>query len=104
VQSLLNTLTALRAMRWAGATNAAHGLDKPQLTIAFTTSPDDKNVHKLFVGASAGEGIWFARTEEREGTFVIGNPDFNALRLPLVAAPAPSPTPAASPSPVPSPH
>ena len=44
------------------------------------------------IGASAGEGMWFARTEEREGTFVISNPDFNALRLPLVALPGPSPT------------
>ena len=92
VQSLLNTLTVLRAVRWAGATTPAHGLDKPQLAITFTTSTDDKNVHKLMVGASAGQGMWFARTDEREGTFVISNPDFNALRLPLVAAPVPSPT------------
>ena len=103
VQSLLNTLTVLRAMRWAGATNPAHGLDKPQITITFTTSPDDKAVHKLMIGASAGEGMWFARTEEREGTFVISNPDFNALRLPLVALPASSPTPSANPSGTPGP-
>jgi hypothetical protein len=92
VQSLLNTLSVMRAVKWAGATNAAHGLDKPQLTVTFTTSPDDKNTHKLFVGASAGEGLWFARTEEREGTFVIASPDFNALKLPLIAAPSPIPT------------
>jgi hypothetical protein len=101
VQSLLNTLTVMRAVKWAGATNAAHGLDKPQLTVTFTTSPDDKNMHKLFVGASAGEGLWFARTEEREGTFVIASPDFNALKLPLIAAPGPTPaaTSAGTPSP-----
>jgi len=98
VQSLLNTLTVLRAVRWAGATTPAHGLDKPQLAITFTTSTDDKNVHKLMVGASAGQGMWFARTDEREGTFVISNPDFNALRLPLVAAPVPSPSPTPNPS------
>jgi hypothetical protein len=91
VQSLLNTVTALRAMRWAGATTPAHGLDKPQATVTFTTSPDDKAVHKIVVGASAGEGLWFARCDEREGTFVIGNPDLNALKLPLVAMPSPSP-------------
>ena len=109
VQSLLNTLTVLRAVRWAGATTAAHGLDKPQITVTFTTSPDDKSVHKLLVGASAGEGMWFARTEEREGTFVISSPDINALKLPLVATPSPSPaasgsataSPAASASPKP---
>lgn len=105
VQSLLNTLTALRAARWAGATTPAHGLDKPQVTITFTTSADDKAVHKLVVGGSAGEGMWFARSDEREGTLVIANPDLNALKLPLVAAPSPSPvasvpgTPASSASP-----
>src|SRR5688572_4853843 len=98
VQSLLNTLTVLRAMRWAGATNAAHGLDKPQLTITFTTSPDDKNVLEMIIGASAGEGMWFALTECRDGTFLISNPDFNALRRPLVSLPGPSPTGTPSPS------
>src|SRR5438045_3457842 len=41
-QSLLNSLTTLRAVRWAGATSPGQGVDKPQLTITFTTSPDDK--------------------------------------------------------------
>jgi hypothetical protein len=102
VQSLLNTLTALRAVRWAGATTPAHGVDKPQLTIAFTTSPDDKAAHKLLIGASAGEGMWFARVDEREGTFVISSPDLNAFKLPLVAMPSPSPAASASGTPVPS--
>ena len=110
VQSLLNTLTILRAVRWAGTTSPAHGFEKPQISITFTTSPDDKNSHKVVVGGSAGDGMWFARSEEREGTFVMSNPDFNALRLPLVALPTPSPTlsgtvipagPTASPSPKP---
>jgi hypothetical protein len=102
VQSLLNTLTALRAMRWAGATTPAHGFDKPQMTITFTTSADDKNTHKLVVGGAAGDGLWFARTDEREGTFVINNPDLGALRLPL-GAPAASPTPAKAGTPTPTP-
>jgi hypothetical protein len=105
VQSLLNTLTVLRAVRWAGATTPAHGFEKPQITITFTTSADDKNTHKLVVGSPDGNGMWFARTDEREGTFVISNPDFNALHLPLAAAPAASPTapatPAVSPPPKP---
>lgn len=96
VQSLLNTLTVLRAVRWTGATIPVHGFDKPQITITFTTSPDDKAAHKLVVGNPAGEGMWFARIDEREGTFVMSNPDFNALRLPLVAEPAPSPTASAA--------
>jgi hypothetical protein len=98
VQSLLNTLTVLRAVRWAGATTPAHAFDKPQVTVTFTSSPDDKKVHKLVVGGPAGDGMWFARTDERDGTFVLSNPDFNALRLPLVATPPPI-APAASPTP-----
>jgi hypothetical protein len=101
IQSLLNTLTVLRAVRWVGPTMPAHGFDKPHVTIAFTTSPDDKTAHKLVVGASSGEGMWFGRADEREGTFVISNPDLNAFKLPLVALPSPSPaatTPAASPT------
>jgi hypothetical protein len=101
VQSLLNTLTVLRGVRWVGTTSPAHGFEKPQITISFTTSPDDKTTHKLVVGGAAGDGMWFARTEEREGTFVMSNPDFNALRLPLVALPTPTTSPTSSPSPTP---
>ena len=98
VQSLLNTLTVLRAVRWTGGTSPAHGFEKPQVAITFTTSPDDKNTHKVVVGGPAGDGMWFARTEEREGTFILSNPDFNALRLPLIALPvSPSASPAGSP-------
>src|SRR5438034_1269960 len=35
VQSLLNTLSSLRAVRWAGPTAAQQGFDKPQLAITF---------------------------------------------------------------------
>jgi Domain of unknown function (DUF4340) len=95
VQSLLNTLSSLRAVRWAGSTVAQQGFDKPQFVIMFTTSPDDKVSHKLLVGNAAGNGIWFARTEEREGTFIIRDSDLNALKLPLmaVASPPSSPSP-----------
>jgi hypothetical protein len=93
VQSLLTTLSSLRAARWAEPAVAQQGFDKPQLAITFTTSPDDKVSHKLLVGAAAGNGTWFARTEEREGTFIIRDADLNALKLPLMAASSPSPSP-----------
>ena len=104
VQSLLNTLSNLHAVRWIGSTTPQHGFDKPQVTIAFTTSPDDKTSHKLIVGGPTGDGMWFAKVDDREGTFVINNPDFNALKLPLVALPSPSPAASASvsASPIPS--
>src|SRR4030095_16717575 len=50
VQSLLNTLSNLRAVRWAGPTVAHQGFEQPQLAITFTTSPDDKVSHKLLIG------------------------------------------------------
>jgi hypothetical protein len=36
--------------------------------------------------------MWFARVEGRDGVYIISNPDFNALRLPLADTAAPSPT------------
>jgi hypothetical protein len=93
VQSLLNTLSNLRAVRWAGPTVAQQGFEQPQLAITFTTFPDDKVSHKLLIGSPAGNGTWFARTEEREGTFIIRDSDLNALKLPLMAVSSPSPSP-----------
>ena len=96
MQSLVNTLSSLHATHWLGATKPQDGLEKPQLSIEFTTSPDDKVAHKLIVGAAANDGTWCAHVEGREGTFTISNSDLNMLRLPLIAQPA------ATPSPVPS--
>jgi hypothetical protein len=96
VQSLLNTLTKLRAVRWIGGPTPPQAFDQVQVTLTFTTSPDDNAVHKLVVGGPSGEGMWYARVAGRNGIFIISNPDFNALRLPLIDAPeaAASPTPA----------
>jgi Domain of unknown function (DUF4340) len=99
VQSLVNTLSNLHAVRWAGATTPEHGFGKPRLVVTFTTSPDDKAMHKVTVGDAAPQGMWFAKVDEREGTFVMNNPDLSALRLPLVNRTAPSPSPSASASP-----
>ena len=96
VQSLLNTLSSLRAVRWLGATRPQDGLEKPQLSLAFTTSPDNKASHKLIIGAPASDGTWCAHVDGREGMFLISNSVLNSLRLPLVAQPSPTPSPAAS--------
>src|SRR5437588_600396 len=61
VQSLLNTLSTLHAVRWVGSTTTPHAFDKPQLVISFTTSIDDKAMHKLTVGAAAPDGMLFAK-------------------------------------------
>ncbi len=96
VQSLLNTLSSLHAVRWLGATKSQDGLEKPQFTLAFTTSPDNKAPHRLIIGAPADDGTWCAHVDGREGTFVISNSDLNSLRSPLVAQPSPTPSPTPS--------
>ena len=96
VQSLLDTLSSLHAARWLGATKPQDGLEKPQLTLAFTTSSDDKTSHRLIIGAPANDGTWYAHVDGREGTFAISDSDLNSLRLPLVAQPSPTPSPAPS--------
>ena len=98
VQSLLNSLATLRAVRWIGSTTPTHGFDKPQLVVTFTTSPDDKAIYKLTVGAAAPDGMTFAKVDAREGTFAISNPDLNALKLQLVSQEPPSPSPSPSPA------
>jgi hypothetical protein len=99
LQSLINTLASLRAVRWVGASAPEHGFERPQLVLTFTTSPDDKTLHKLTIGNRTDDSMWFAKVDGRDGTFVIGNPDFTALKLPLVKAPVGSPSPNGTPSP-----
>ena len=96
VQLLLNTLSSLHAAEWLGATKPPDGLEKPQLTLAFTTSSDDKTSHRLIIGAPAKDGTWYASVDGREGTFTISNSDLNSLRLPVVTQPSPTPSPAPS--------
>jgi len=100
LQSLLDSLATLRTVRWIGSTTSAHAFDKPRLVVTFTTSSDDKAIHKLTIGAPTPDGTSFAKVDEREGTFALSNPDLNALKLPLVGqeSPSPSPTLTATPS------
>jgi len=97
LQSLLNTLSSLHAVRWLGATMPQHGFEKPQLVLAFTTSPDNKTSHKLSIGAQDHDGTWRARVDGREGTFAISNADLNTLKLPLAGQATASPSPTMTP-------
>src|SRR6266480_599973 len=100
LQSLLDSLATLRTVRWIGSTTPAHAFDKPRLVVTFTTSSDDKAIHKLTIGAPTPDGMSFAKVDEREGTFALSNPDLNALKLSLVGqeSSSPSPTLTATPS------
>jgi len=97
VQSLLNTLSSLHAVRWLGATMPQHGFEKPQLVLAFTTSPDNKTSHELRIGAQDNDGTWHARVDGREGTFAISNADLNTLKLPVAGQATASPSPTTTP-------
>ncbi|MEA3188350.1 MAG: hypothetical protein QOD99_2180 [Chthoniobacter sp.] len=95
VQSMLNTLTALRAVRWVGGTKPEHGLDKPALVIALTTA--DQKTIKLRVGAATPETMYFAAADGQEGTFVISRPDYEALDASLSQNTQATPKASASP-------
>src|SRR5438552_17186395 len=97
VQSLVNTLASLHAVRWIANIPPA-AFDKPQLVATFTTSTDDKAQHKVTISGPSADGTSMARTDEHEGTFVISSSDLSALRGELVQPPSPSPSASASPS------
>ncbi|MGI9172265.1 MAG: hypothetical protein ACR2F0_03010, partial [Chthoniobacterales bacterium] len=95
IQSLLNTLASLRAVRWVGANNAEQGFEKSPLAITFAVKSDPKTMHKLLIGGPAANEMWFARVDGREGTFVMSSPDLSALKLLLLKSAA-TPAPAAA--------
>ena len=97
VQSLVNTLASLHAVRWIANIPPA-AFDKPQLVATFTTSTDDKAQHKVTISGPSADGTSMARTDEHEGTFVISSSDLSALRGALGQPPSPSPAASASPS------
>lgn len=100
VDSLVNTLADLRAVRWAGATNAAaQGLEKPAVLITYTTA--DNKGGKLTVGSTTGEELSHATLDGKTGTFLLGKPDFEVLNAPLIEIPKPPPAPEAPGNPLP---
>jgi hypothetical protein len=102
VQSLVNTLAGLRAVRWVGATTPEHGLAQPKMTILFKTA---SGAGKLLIGAETSDLLSYASAEGKAGTFGLSRPDVTAFQLPLidaapgVAAPPTEPTPVPAPTP-----
>jgi hypothetical protein len=94
VQSLVNTLSSLRAVRWIGATTPEHSLDKPTATITFKTTGNTSG--KLTLGAASPEEMRFASADGLTGTFLVAKPDFEAFVSSLIEKPmsAPAATPA----------
>ncbi len=99
VQSLVNTLATLRAIRWIGATKPEHGVGKPTLSVTFKTSSGGTG--KLSAGAATPEGAHHATAEGLTGTFAFSRPDFTAFELPLIEKPAAAATPPLGTAPTP---
>ncbi len=98
VLSLINTLHSLRAVRWAGATNAVEqGLDKPSILVQFTFA--DKKTGRLSIGSANSDLLRHATCEGKTGTFLLNQPDVSAFDAVLIEgqkAAEPSPAPGAS--------
>ena len=93
-QSLVNTLAALRAVRWLGAVKPEHGLDKPVLRVTFKTTGNTGGT--LAVGTPTPNGLHAATADGVSGCFAISHPDFTAFELPVIDKPAATPPPAAT--------
>jgi hypothetical protein len=94
IQSMVNTLAALRAVQWVGAAKPDQGLDKPAVTISFTTAGKQSNTLK--VGAPSGD-YFNASATGADGTFLINRPDHDTLTAPILPGAAPIETPAPTP-------
>ena len=93
-QSLVNTLAALRAVRWLGAVKPEHGLDKPVLRVSFKTTANTGGA--LAAGTTTPNGLHAAAADGMTGCFAMSHPDFTAFELPIIDKPAAAPTPAAA--------
>ncbi|MGB8168607.1 MAG: DUF4340 domain-containing protein, partial [Chthoniobacteraceae bacterium] len=96
LQSLVNTLAKLRAVRWIGATTPEFGLEHPSLTVTFKAGDVGG---KLMVGTVGPDELAYASAAGHRGAFGLSKPDLSALQLPLLekapAPPAVNPAPAA---------
>lgn len=96
VQSFVNTLATLRAVRWVGATTPEHGFEKPSVVVTFKGANDSNG--KLTIGGADAQEMRYTTVEGKTGTFLIAKPDFEAfatglLEKPVTAVPDATPAP-----------
>ncbi|HEX8312416.1 MAG TPA: DUF4340 domain-containing protein [Chthoniobacteraceae bacterium] len=87
-QSLINTISSLSAVRWAGVAAPEHGIDKPSVVVSFKDKAGTS--YKLTTGAKTPEEMWYATAEGKTGTFLLSRPDVEAAELPLIEKAAPA--------------
>jgi len=92
VESLVNTLANLRAVRWDGAVTADHGVDKKIVVVTFKTAGNTTG--KLTIGGTLQDDMRYAIADGTMGTFVMTKPDFDAFASSLLDNPLTTPTPA----------
>jgi hypothetical protein len=86
-QSMANTLSNLRAVRWIGPSKPDFGFDKAPLVVTFKSS--DSAARKLKIGTMSPEETAYSTADGWAGVFVMSKPDFSAFQLPLLERPAP---------------
>jgi hypothetical protein len=91
IEAMVNTLATLQAAEWAGAPQPSQGLDKPAVTITYTTTDGKSNT--LSIGAPSGDE-WFASAAGKDGIFLISHNDHDALTAPILPMTAPVTSPA----------
>ena len=93
VQSLASALATLRAVQWAGAAKPEHGLEKPAVSITFTTK--DKKSNTVKIGSPAGD-YWNAGATGWDGVFTLSRPDHDAFVADLLPTAKASASPSAA--------
>jgi len=99
VQSLVNTLASLRAVRWVGVTVPEHGFEKPVASISFKTASNAAG--KLTFGGENADKMRYAQAEGFNGTFLVSTPDFEAFVTGLTEKAAAPAAPAGDAAPAP---
>jgi len=97
LQSVLNTLATLRAVRWVGAAAPNQDLAQPKLTVSFKASAPGK----LSLGAQSSDMLTYASADGLTGTFAVSQPDVTVFELPLIEGAPATTTPPATPTPAP---
>jgi hypothetical protein len=90
-ESLLNTVAALRAVRWLGPESPAHGLAKPAILLEFRLANGQSGT--LRMGGKGPDGTRFGTVSGLEGVAALSGPDVSALEAELLTTPGASPTP-----------
>ena len=78
-ESVVNTLTRLRAVRWLGPVKPEYGFDKPSATFKFGSTSDPKINGRLVLGGQNAAHETYAQTDGKPGACLVTLPDDTVL-------------------------